>query len=158
MRKRAFSPRLYYIVRLSSALPGFFFGTVFLNFGREVFINCLRLLLHLHTYYLIITLRSFLPQKGGAGKVATKCGGRICPTQNKLTSLPRHELWEYIYAPSNHTWAGGGAPPPPLRVKNKSPPLHQKNEYPSQKIHEPFYSIPLFLGHFHCACLFFQSN
>ena len=53
-------------------------------------------------------------------------------------------------------WKGGDAPP--LRVKNKSPPLWQKNGYPYQKIHGLFYSIPPFLGLFYCACLFFQSN
>ncbi len=42
----------------------------------------------------------------------------------------------------------GGGNAPPLRVKNKSPHLSQKNGYPSQKILDPFYSIPLFLGFF----------
>ena len=58
----------------------------------------------------------------------------------------------------DHTWARGGGrggDAPPLRVKNKSPPLHQKNGYPSQKILDLFYSISPFLGLFYCACLFF---
>ncbi len=54
------------------------------------------------------------------------------------------------------TWGRGDAPP--LRVKNKSPTLHQKNGYPSQKILDPFYSIPPYLGFFYCVCRFFHQT
>ena len=46
-----------------------------------------------------------------------------------------------------HMGKGGGRwgeDAPPLRFKNKSPPLHQKNGYQSQKILDLFYYIPLF--------------
>ncbi len=53
----------------------------------------------------------------------------------------------------DHTWARGGGVKGwgmhnahPLRVKDKSPPLHQKNGYPSQKILDLFYSIHPFLS------------
>ncbi len=60
----------------------------------------------------------------------------------------------------NHTWARGGGRGgcTPLRVKNKSPPLHQKIGYPSLKILDLLYSIPPLLGFFYCACLFFHKT
>ncbi len=48
---------------------------------------------------------------------------------------------------------GRGGCNPPLRVKNKSPPLHQKNGHPSQKILDLFYSIPPVLFLFVCMSL-----
>ncbi len=73
----------------------------------------------------------------------------------KLTKLT---LWSSVLTAHMGKGEGKGGDAPPLRVKNKSPPLHQKNGYPSQKILDLFYSIPPFLVLFHCACLFFQSN
>ncbi len=53
---------------------------------------------------------------------------------------------------------GKGGECTPLRVKNNSPPLYQKNGYPSQKILDLFYFIPPFLAFFYCACLFFHQT
>ena len=83
-------------------------------------------------------------------------GGVILPCPH----MDVHEQWNFsaVFTHGQGGGEGGEGRTPPLRVKNKSPPLSQKNGYPSQKILDPFYSIPLFLGFFYCACYYFHQT